>query len=292
MPSTRLLHAALAAFSRGRRPRARCWHSCPAVTIRCRRWRSSAGPRESICPASSTSTPASGSPETREFVRQRARTLDIPYYEVGRRLANGDHEYRLASEEYEHLIAEYGSPGPGAHRWIYTNLKEKPLQRFLSERDGPITLVSGIRRGESDRRMEHVDEGDISEYLGHPVISPLVDFTGLDVRHYRNALRLPLNPVSERLEMSVECLYGTFATRGELRMVRLFYPAVYRRILCLEAMVGAHTAIDESPEKTYGQWGHTQLKDREQAVQHDDQQMLLCESYESSCIEESNRRCE
>jgi len=100
--------------------------------------------------------------------------------------------------------------------------------------------------------MEHVDEEGISEYLGYPVVSPLVDFTSLDVRRYRNALYLPLNPVSERFGMSGECLCGAFATRGDLRMIRLFYPAVYQRILCLEAMVGAHTAIDEGPEKTYG----------------------------------------
>ena len=27
----------------------------------------------------------------------------------------------------EHLIAAYGFPGPGAHRWMYANLREKPL---------------------------------------------------------------------------------------------------------------------------------------------------------------------
>jgi 3'-phosphoadenosine 5'-phosphosulfate sulfotransferase (PAPS reductase)/FAD synthetase len=232
-----------------------------------------------------------GIPQTRAFVQQRAHTLGIPYYEVGRCLANGDQEYRLASEEYKHLITEYGFPGPGAHRWMYVNLKEKPLQRFLNERSGPITLVSGVRRGESDRRMEHVDEQGISEYLGHPTVSPLVDFTGLDVRRYRNALDLPMNPVKERLEISGECLCGAFATRGELRMLELFYPDVYRRIVCLEATVAAHTARDDGPKKTYGEWGHNRLKDREQAVRQDDRQMLLCEACESSCRDDGTQNC-
>ena len=137
--------------------------------------------------------------------------------------------------------------------------------------------------------MEHVNEEDISEYLGYITVSPLVDFTGLDVRGYRSALDLPLNLVSERLELSGACLCGAFATRGGLRIIRLFYPAVYRRILCLEAMVGAHTAIDEGPEKTYGRWGRNRLKDRELAAQHDDQQMLLCDSCESSCLGDKER---
>jgi 3'-phosphoadenosine 5'-phosphosulfate sulfotransferase (PAPS reductase)/FAD synthetase len=235
-----------------------------------------------------------GIPQTRAFVRQRTRKLEIPYYEVGATCDEPGqvNEYRRPHEEYPVLIRKYGFPGPGAHKYMYWNLKQKPLQRFLNERPDPITLVSGVRRGESDRRMENVDEEGISEYLGYPTISPLVDFTGLDVRRYRSALNLPMNPVTERLEMSGECLCGAFATRGELRIIRLFYPRVYRRILCLEAMVGAHTATEDGPKKTYGEWGHNRLKDREQAARQDDQQMLLCDSCESSCRGKESRDCE
>jgi 3'-phosphoadenosine 5'-phosphosulfate sulfotransferase (PAPS reductase)/FAD synthetase len=235
-----------------------------------------------------------GIPQTRTFVKERAKTLGLDYYEVG--VPCGEpgqvNEYRRLHEEYPALIRKYGFPGPGAHKYMYWNLKEKPLRRFLDERSDPITLVSGVRRGESDRRMEHVDEEGISEYLGYTTVSPLVDFTGLDVRRYRTALDLPMNPVKERLEMSRECLCGAFATRGELRMVRLFYPGVYRRILCLEAMVGAHTATDDGPKKTYGEWGHNRLKDREQAARQDDQQMLLCDACESSCRDDGTQNCD
>jgi phosphoadenosine phosphosulfate reductase len=217
-----------------------------------------------------------GVPDTREFVQKRARQLDLDYYEVGS-------EYRYASEEYRALVRQYGFPGPGAHKWMYVNLKEKPLQRFLSTVEGDVTLVSGVRRHESDRRMENVVLDGVQDYLGCTTISPLVGFTGLDVRRYRRALDLPMNPVVEMLEMSGECLCGSFANRGEKRMLRLFYPDVYRRLLCLEAMVAAAAHLDDGPDEAYTDWGHNRLKDREQHAMADDEQMLLCESCERDC---------
>lgn len=222
-----------------------------------------------------------GVPETRAFVEQRADDLGLRYYEVGKPL---DHiegsEYRYLNEEYVKLVREYGFPGPGAHKWMYLNLKEKPLQRFLSEYDGDPVLVSGVSRHESDRRMQTVEEEGQQEYLGHPTISPIVEFTGLDVRHYRSGLDLPMNPVVDKLEMSGECLCGAFADRGELRMVRLFYPEVYRRILCIEASVSAAAGVESGPDEEYTKWGHNRLKEREQKALDDSGQMLLCRACE------------
>lgn len=222
-----------------------------------------------------------GVPETREFVEQRAKSLGLDYHEVGRPFDGMEgHEFRYWSEEYVQLIQKYGFPGPGAHKWMYLNLKEKPLQRFLSDREGPIALVSGVSRHESDRRKVNVDDTGVQDFLGYPTISPIVEFTGLDVRRYRRGLDLPMNPVVELLEMSGECLCGAFADRGELRMIRLFYPNVYRRILCLEATVGAAASLEDGPDREYRRWGHNRLQDRERDAMDDSDQMLLCQSCE------------
>jgi len=128
--------------------------------------------------------------------------------------------------------------------------------------------------------MENVDASGQQEFLGHPTISPLVEFTALDVRRYRRGLDLPMSPVKETLEMSGECLCGSFSKRNELRMIRLFYPDVYRRILCLEATVGAHASIEDGPDEAYNRWGHNRLKDHERDAMDDPDQMLLCQSCE------------
>lgn len=218
-----------------------------------------------------------GIPDTRAFVRRRASELGLTLYEVGRPYDIEDgSEFRYWSEEYITLIQRYGFPGPGAHRWMYLNLKEKPLQRFLSTRDEPVTLVSGVSKHESSRRMENVADAGVQEYLGCTAVAPLVEFTGLDVRRYRRGLDLPMNPVVEQMEMSGECLCGAYADRGELRMIRLFYPGVYRRIRCLEAMVSAAAYLDDGPEREYSRWGHNRLQDRERAALDDPTQMPLC----------------
>ena len=225
-----------------------------------------------------------GIPETHKFVKQRAADLDIPYHEVGREESNGGgHEYRPLNEEYRALVRKHGFPGPPIHKIMYLALKQKPLKRFLSERDGPITLVSGVRKHESSRRMENVDSEGISEYLGHTTLSPIVDFTALDVQRYRTGLALPENPVKVNLELSGDCLCGAYASRKELRMIRLFYPETYRRILYLEAMVSAASYSEDGPDEEFTHWGHNRLKQREIAVLDDDDQMLLCQSCERDC---------
>ncbi|MDS0243094.1 MULTISPECIES: phosphoadenosine phosphosulfate reductase family protein [unclassified Haloferax] len=222
-----------------------------------------------------------GIPQTREFVKERARDLGLEYHEIGG-ANDGDecHDLRYLSEEYVSLVVKYGFPGPAAHKWMYVNLKEKPLQRFLSERDEPVTLVSGVRKHESKRRMVNVDEDGVQEYLGKTTVSPIVNWTGMDVRRYRRARNLPMNPVVEMLEMSGECLCGAFANRGERRMIRLFFPEVHRYLLCLEAKVSAAAHLEDGPAEKYSQWGHNQFKDHERDAMNDANQMLLCSSCE------------
>lgn len=217
-----------------------------------------------------------GVPETRAFVRERADALGLAYYEV----LPAD---RYQSESYEYLVHELGFPGPPLHDVMYWNLKEKPLKRYLRRFEGDLTLVSGVSRHESTRRMENVPESGVDEFLGYRTIAPLVEFRGIDTRRYRRALDLPMNPVVEKLEMSAECLCGAFADRGELKMIRLFYPNVYQNLLCLEASVSAASYTEGGPDPEYTEWGHGRFDDHEREARVDDDQMLLCAACEQDC---------
>lgn len=167
-----------------------------------------------------------GIPETTAFVEERAKAHDLTYYEVGTLCDDPgqEHEYRRPHEEYTALIQRFGFPGPGAHKYMYWNLKEKPLSRFLKSLEDNLLLISGVSRHESRNRMENVDPSGQQDYLGYPTISPLVEFTPLDVRRYRRGLDLPMSPVKETLEISGECLClapGTFvATRDGWRKIQ------------------------------------------------------------------------
>lgn len=210
-------------------------------------------------------------PATRQFVQERCRALDLEYIEIGS-------DYRYQTEAYRHLVQTYGFPGPAAHRWMYANLKEKPLQRWLTEHtDGEVILVSGVRKQESRRRMETIADDGIQRALGATWVSPLLEWSGLDVRRYRRAHDLPMNPVVGRLEYSGECLCGAFAHRDELGLIRLFYPDVWRYLQCLELQV--LEAVDRTDvPPAYALWGHGRLRDHERAALVDDEQLTLCAS--------------
>lgn len=62
-----------------------------------------------------------GIEDTREFVREYARYLQLPLTE------------KHPPRTYEELVLEYGFPGPAAHRYMYSWLKERPLRQVRRE---------------------------------------------------------------------------------------------------------------------------------------------------------------
>lgn len=227
-----------------------------------------------------------GIPATRQFVRERCCALGLNYIEIGRPTGHlsgqPTHECRYVSQEYRQLVLEYGFPGPGAHKWMYANLKENPLQWWLSEQTkGEVVLISGVRKAESDRRMETIDDRPIQRKLGVWWASPLVEWTGVDVRTYRRAYSCPMNPVVEHLEMSAECLCGAYGHRTELQIIREMYPDVWRCLnkLELEVLRAAEQGdIDAEYVPDYVLWGHGNLRDQEADALVDDEQLPLCAS--------------
>lgn len=91
-----------------------------------------------------------GIKETRSFVYETCERFDWKLYEG----------HPAKDETYEEMVKKYGFPGPFAHKYMYRNLKEKPLRRFISEKCKSsrrarenVLLVTGIRKSESRIRM-------------------------------------------------------------------------------------------------------------------------------------------
>lgn len=211
-----------------------------------------------------------GIPQTRAFVRERAAALGLPFIEVGS-------AYRWQTDEYRTLVRKFGFPGPPVHKLMYANLKEKPLQWWLSEQHGDeaVAFVSGVRKAESERRMETIDDAGIQRKLGASWASPLIEFTGTDVRRYRRANDLPMNPVVDLLEMSGECLCGAFGDRAELHHLRRHFRNVWRCLQDLEADVIDRAQRGLIPRE-HALWGHGGQDARELDARLDDDQMTMC----------------
>jgi hypothetical protein len=89
--------------------------------------------------------------------------------------------------------------------------------------------------------------------------SPIAMWTKLDMNTYRLMCGdVPVNPVSEKLHMSGECLCGSFAKPNELDEIRMWFPDVAAEIDQLEAEVRA-----AGHKEPFCRWGHGQGKPTE-----------------------------
>jgi 3'-phosphoadenosine 5'-phosphosulfate sulfotransferase (PAPS reductase)/FAD synthetase len=177
--------------------------------------------------------------QTREFVRETCKAFGWPLREV-----------HPPAKSYREFVLEKGFPGPGAHIYPYSWLKERALRRIVAEskllfcntckRKGNskcrhrvnVALATGVRNTESARRM-----GFAMPYVrtGCTVwIAPLFTFSKLDLAIYRNVHGLPMSEVSAKLGFSGECLCGAFAEPGEFQRIVALFPEAAQEISALE----------------------------------------------------------
>lgn len=215
-----------------------------------------------------------GIPETREFVEERAEALGLTFHELNER-----EEWR----EYENRVQEYGLPGTGVHEKEWINNKDEPLRNFLSQFDGTTLIISGARRHESNQRWENVEATGVEQDGNRLWGSPLAGWTAIEVRAYRRDNNLPMNPVVDLLEMSGECMCGSYADREELRMIRTMYPWVWAYIQSIEAKVidrARNGDLKREKYENYVLWGHGKMDDEKLDQRVNDGQMMMCQACE------------
>lgn len=175
-----------------------------------------------------------GIEQTREFVRQTCRDNGWPLFEQ----TPDRYTYRdlVLDPEFD------GFPGgPKSHMRHYYYLKQRAIdrivQRFKTHYGDRIGLVTGIRRAESTRRMA----GAFAEYAHRDGaqlwLNPILDWSEADKNGYMEEWGLPRNEVVDVLHRSGECLCGAFTSKGEFRMIEIFYPETAAEIRALEAEV-------------------------------------------------------
>jgi 3'-phosphoadenosine 5'-phosphosulfate sulfotransferase (PAPS reductase)/FAD synthetase len=153
---------------------------------------------------------------------------------------------------YRDIVLKHGFPGPGAHLFMYTRLKERCVQYLVRDHKthwkDRIGLVTGVRLSESVRRMGNVEP--ISRNGGQLWIAPCLHWSDEDKDLYIERYQLVRNPVVERMCMSCECMCGAFATEGELTALRYEYPDTAAEIEQLQidaAKAGVHAVWGTRP---------------------------------------------
>lgn len=169
-------------------------------------------------------------------------------------------------ETYEDMIRRDGLPGPGMHPTAYVRLKESALDEHVKalcsrcaagkrhRKHDTVLWISGARAAESVRRMGH---GDWMAFDGAQVwVNPILDWTTVACRDYRDAHDLPTSDVAALIHRSGECNCGTYAAKGEREMLCALFPEFAERIAGWEALALA-TGNDHACR-----WGQRPLKKR------------------------------
>lgn len=143
-------------------------------------------------------------------------------------------------ETFERFVSLRGFPGPAHHQHVYNRLKDRCVRQIIRERSGRVTLITGCRSAESERRMGHVEPfkiGETSKRTGkvrekrRVWTAPIHDWTVETQRAFMDAYALPRNPIKlSPLGMSGECFCGAFARPFEINLVRQIVPDVAEEI--------------------------------------------------------------
>lgn len=177
---------------------------------------------------------------TRVFVRETCREHGWTLTEM------------YPARSYDDLVLTYGFPGPAGHQIMYRRLKERSLAAFARERKprrgaDALSYVTGVRKDESARRMRgQAEEVQVAPKLGWTWRAPILEWSKADCNAYIAREGLRRSPVVDVLHMSGECLCGSFARPGERGELRLWFPAVDRRLAALEERVrdaGHHACV-------------------------------------------------
>jgi 3'-phosphoadenosine 5'-phosphosulfate sulfotransferase (PAPS reductase)/FAD synthetase len=215
-----------------------------------------------------------------EFVHEFADWLDKPV----RILQAGDAYRKLvlggAVKRNGTVETGIGFPGPAMHSRAYKTLKERQLLALLREskvgqsRRARVLFLSGVRRAESRRRSKREPIDRLAKSSAF-FVSPLLNWTDLDMLRYRRTHRLPESDAAALLHRSGECNCGAFASAARERaMLRTLYPEFFAGIEALEAEA-------EAAGLRWCRWGGYDRDGKRATDRAKQSPGLLCESCDS-----------
>lgn len=174
-----------------------------------------------------------GIPRTQEYVADTCAKNNWPLTIVSAKECGND---------YDEIVARHGFPGPSAHRYMYIQLKERPIAKLVrdakSKRSDKVLLLTGICHDDSIRRSGYA--GDEITVRGAQIWANILYWNGKSWREeFLSKKNIERNPVANLLGMSGECLCGAFAKNNELGIVKIACQETYDRISRLSEKVKA-----------------------------------------------------
>lgn len=164
-------------------------------------------------------------PGTREHAEASAAKLDVPLIVL-----------ETPTTTYEAMVKKHGLPGPGAHLYPLSMLKERRMRdlrrEYKQHAKDRVMLLMGARRHESIRRMGNSRE--VTRNGATVFVNPLIDWTNLDTHRYRREHGLPLSETAAICGRSGECNCGAFAGPSERRELKQWFPDWFQWVEWME----------------------------------------------------------
>lgn len=182
--------------------------------------------------------------------------VSTPDWEPFVRKTCEDRKWRLemieTPESYDDLVLEYGFPGPGRHKKFMDRLKGRCVRLFKKQHPDAI-LASGTRGGESKRR--EIGTSPISMWENMPIIAPIYGWSTDDTWSFFRDRGFERAPGYSTLQISGDCLCGSFAREGEREALEFHYPTIGERFRKLTSQLAL---TRRSPERNLWGWGWKQ----------------------------------
>jgi 3'-phosphoadenosine 5'-phosphosulfate sulfotransferase (PAPS reductase)/FAD synthetase len=206
-----------------------------------------------------------GAEETRQYVRNTCAAWGLTLVEETPDDTYEDLVLGRVRTQAGAIVWPGGFPGPGAHTFIYSRIKERGLDKarhtieFANSHKQAGVFIAGRRRLESERRTDiplHEPDGTVIW------VSPIANWSKLDMNTYRLMHEgtdnpVPRNWVADLMHMSMECLCGAYAHPGELDEIRHHFPHIATEIEHLQQLVLAEIAAGRlSIDPAFAVWGH------------------------------------
>lgn len=140
---------------------------------------------------------------------------------------------------YEFPALRYGFPGPDYHSFWFDYCKGEGWKHLWHQVDGGLKLITGVRKAESDARMESVSaevQYETGNFRGW-YVSPFWQSEDEDVGAYIDSNGLERNPCYKNIGRSGDCYCLAYAGRDEIYQLAADYPAHYQWMMNAERRV-------------------------------------------------------
>lgn len=135
-------------------------------------------------------------------------------------------EFYRTPSSYDELVVRYGFPGPAMHNIFMSYLKGRCVRQFKKARPAAV-LASGVRSGESVRRAGTLRPVGLWENV--PILAPIYQWTTDETWAYFREHGFERAPAYSTLQISGDCLCGSFAREDEVSALRFHYPEIAAR---------------------------------------------------------------